>query len=133
MSIIYYYQILRFWYKMSKLKKSKSLSHDDLIDILAYTFRLGKIDLIEPYLSDDFVFRSEYIFGYPKDKKESVKWMKQYVERDKGSKMLTTKSPYTGNTWLRFSKKPRSCYLGMKCENGKISFIALCSQICDRQ
>lgn len=108
-----------------------SLSHDDLIELLASTFRQGNIEIIEPYLSDDFVFRSEFILGYPKDKQESISWLKEYIERDKGSKMLITRSPYTGNSWLRFSENPRSCYLGMMSNNGSITFIALCSQICD--
>ena len=109
----------------------KEMSQEDLIEVLASTFRLGKIEIIEPYLSENFIFCSEFILGYPRDKQESLTWMSGYIERNKGSKMIKTKSPYTGNYWLKLSENPRSSVLGMIIENGEITHIGLYSRICD--
>lgn len=45
--------------------------------------------------------------------------------------MIKTKSPYTGNYWLKFCENPRSSVLGMIIENGEIIHIGIFSRICD--
>lgn len=116
---------------MKNDQTSEEMSHEDLIEVLASTFRLGKIEIIEPYLSENFIFCSEFILGYPRDKQESLTRMRGYIERNKGSNMIKTKSPYTGNYWLKFSENPRSSVLGMIIENGEITHIGIFSRICD--